>query len=101
VFEKIMAKFKKYDDDYNLYRDALKIVVEEARRRCPYDTHYLETHWKIVRKAKTDYVIQFTAPYALYVHERLDVYHPHGEAKFLENAWKAKKDEFFKKITEG
>jgi hypothetical protein len=38
--------------------------------------------------------ISFNAPYALYVHERLDVYHLVGEAKFLENAWNAKKNQF-------
>jgi hypothetical protein len=27
-----------------------------------------------------------TAPYAVYVHENLDVHHPYGEAKFLERA---------------
>jgi hypothetical protein len=98
MLEKTMHVVKKYTDDYNRYRNALKIIVEEARRRCPYDTHYLETHWQIVRKNKTNYNIVFTAPYAIFVHERLDVYHPHGEAKFLENAWQAKKDEFFKAI---
>lgn len=32
------------------------------------------------------YVIGFTAPYAVYVHENLNARHTNGEAKFLENA---------------
>jgi len=99
-FKMTMAKFKKYTDDYNKYRNALKIVVEEARRRAPYLTHYMEEHWQIRRENKSEYIIVFTAPYAFKQHERLDFYHPHGEAKFLERAWIAKKDEFYKKIVE-
>lgn len=30
--------------------------------------------------------VGYAAPYALVVHERQDVYHPNGEAKFLEKA---------------
>jgi hypothetical protein len=30
--------------------------------------------------------VGYTAPYAIYVHERLDVYHPNGQAKFLTTA---------------
>lgn len=33
--------------------------------------------------------VGFTQWYAIFVHERLDLNHPVGEAKFLENAWKA------------
>lgn len=31
-------------------------------------------------------VAGYSAPYAVYVHERTDVYHPVGQAKFLETA---------------
>lgn len=30
--------------------------------------------------------VGYAAPYAIYVHERQDVFHPRGEAKFLEKA---------------
>lgn len=74
-------------------QQALMIVVKEAQYRCPLDTGYLLSHWMIKRSRGT-WSIEFTADYALYVHERLDVYHPLGEAKFLENAWNVKKNEF-------
>lgn len=37
--------------------------------------------------------VGFTASYALYVHENLEAHHTVGEAKFLEHAVEAKKDE--------
>lgn len=33
---------------------------------------------------KAKFGVAYLAPYAVYVHERLDVFHPNGEAKFVE-----------------
>lgn len=54
---------------YNL--DALLTEVRKRRQRLNGDG-----------KAQTK--VGYTAPYAVPVHERLDVYHPNGQAKFLE-----------------
>lgn len=37
--------------------------------------------------------IGYSAPYAVPVHERLDVYHPTGQAKFLEQPLRTERDE--------
>lgn len=42
---------------------------------------------------KAGYVVGYSAPYALYVHERLDLHHPHGQAKFLEQPAREKRAE--------
>lgn len=51
----------------------LERVVEELRkRRRTLDDRYSKTE------------VGYTAPHAAAVHERLDVFHPRGQAKFLE-----------------
>jgi len=97
-----VARLKRYQD-WERVRQAIGIVLDEARRRCPYDTHHLEKYsWKINRTREGVWSLEFATEdathveYAMAVHERLDVYHPHGEAKFLENAWTEKHGEFFR-----
>ena len=36
------------------------------------------------RDKSVTYVVEYTAPYAVHVHENLEVFHPNGQAKFLE-----------------
>lgn len=43
--------------------------------------------------------VGYSAPYAVPVHERLDVYHPIGQAKFLEQPLRTEQDEMKRIIT--
>jgi hypothetical protein len=78
---------------------ALEIVALESDRRCPKDTHQL-VNSRYIRVRRNEWVIGYEAPYAVYVHEILWYNHPNGEAKFLENAWMAKRLEFLDKLLE-
>lgn len=77
-------------------------VIKEANIECPKDTLALsrsrfvtppirsKEEVKVICGFGTDSVInpktkRPTSEYAIYVHERLDVYHPVGKAKFLED----------------
>lgn len=80
-----------------LYREGLD-VMKDSMRRTPVDTGALRASHELQpvqgRGDETSITIQAggpSAPYGLIVHERLDVNHPVGEAKFLENAINAAK----------
>lgn len=60
-------------------------ILEQAKERAPKDTHNMVNTSHVIKK-DGECVIQFSAPYSIYVHERLDLHHPNGEAKFLESA---------------
>ena len=79
--------------------EALEIVGEESDKRCPKLTGALVASRRNKIKGNEGSIV-YEESYAVYVHERLDTHHPNGEAKFLENAWTAKKDEFMKKVLE-
>ena len=75
-------------------RDALfeagEFVLAEAQKLCPVDTGALiasatgdDSHL-----GKGEYEIGFNTPYAAAVHERTEVAHPQGQAKYLETAMK-------------
>jgi hypothetical protein len=78
---------------------ALELVKEEAVRRCPIDTGALRKSARVKIRGNEG-SINFGMDYAVYVHERLDLRHPVGEAKFLENAWNVKKKEFMEALLE-
>lgn len=84
-----------------LYAEARE-VLKEANIECPKDTLALsksrfvtppirtQQEIKVIAGFGTDSVInpktnQPTSLYAIYVHERLDLHHPQGKAKFLED----------------
>lgn len=58
-------------------------MLEQARGLCPVDTGNLASSGRLETTAE-GYEIVFDAPYAAAVHERLDVSHADGQAKFLE-----------------
>ena len=78
---------------------ALELVKEEAVRRCPIDTGALRKSARVKIRGNTG-SIAFTMPYSTYVHEILHYRHPVGEAKFLENAWAVKREEFEEALLE-
>jgi hypothetical protein len=67
------------------------IEMKESQARCPKLSGALSgTHRVMVRVDGDVIVATITvggpdAPYAVFVHERLDVFHPIGQAKFLES----------------
>lgn len=73
-----------------LYEEGERIMGE-AKRLCPVDTGTLRASGHVSEPTVTpgDGVIVLlgfggpAADYAVYVHERLDVHHPNGQAKFL------------------
>ncbi|WIV13203.1 hypothetical protein [Proteiniborus sp. MB09-C3] len=62
-----------------------KAILGRAIELCPIDTGLLRTSGSLLI-GNGFIVIVFTAPYASYVHENMAVYHPVGQAKFLELA---------------
>ena len=73
-----------------LYEEA-HIEMTESMKKTPVDTgalrssHTLETKRRGSEISATIGVGGPAAPYAVYVHEDLDAFHPVGEAKFLES----------------
>lgn len=75
-----------------LYAEAREIQ-KTSMRRTPVETGALrashETTRPVLERGEVSVTIQVggpAAPYAVPVHERLDVHHPVGEAKFLERS---------------
>lgn len=81
-----------------LYKAGL-MIEREAIERTPKDTGNLRNSFKTIRHEK-DVEIKNTANYSLVVHEDLQAKHPVGEAKFLENAIKAKEKEALEIISD-
>lgn len=74
-----------------LYQEAL-VELKEMKRRTPVDTGALRASEEVEEPTISgrDIAVRVTAggpsaPYALIVHERLDVDHPVGQAKFMES----------------
>ena len=68
-----------------------EIVKDESQALCPVATGTLRDSALTGSEVSGDVMnaaAGYTASYALYVHERLDVTHVNGEAKFLESAVK-------------
>jgi len=72
---------------------ALNVIAEEtmtdAKRRTPVDTGTLRRSGNVHQHATSRRLsaeMSFGTEYGVYVHERMDVHHPVGEAKFLERA---------------
>lgn len=60
-------------------------ILGRAVELCPIDTGYLRRSGTIIQTANS-VTVGFYAPYAVYVHERIGLNHPVGQAKFLEVA---------------
>ncbi len=78
-----------------LYAEA-ELIMTESKEQCPVDTGALRGtgHVEDPQASGGQVTVQMgyggpAAPYAVYVHERLDVRHRVGKAKFLEDPVKA------------
>lgn len=85
---------------------ALNIVAEEtmtdAKERTPVDTGALMRSGKVHQYATPNRLsagLSFGTEYAVFVHERTELRHRNGEAKFLENAVKFTSMFFAERIT--
>lgn len=65
-------------------------VLKESNRLVPKDTRFLEGSGYVDGPFTSGdtvyYKVSYSAEYALVVHERMDVHHPNGQAKYLETA---------------
>jgi hypothetical protein len=69
-------------------REEAEIEMTEAKKRTPVDTGVLRDSGKVEQYGEFGVRWSFggaAMAYAVYVHENLDVYHPVGQAKFLES----------------
>lgn len=64
---------------------AAEVILTRAQQLTPVDTGRLRASGYTKRRG-TKVEIGFKAPYSLYVHERTDLHHTNGQAKFLETA---------------
>jgi len=75
------------DDVADVVHDSLEEVafevLKEAKKKTPVDTGFLQSSGE-VEMQDDKAIVRFTAEYALPVHERVEVSHANGEAKFLE-----------------
>lgn len=83
---------KKVNLRYNGERgveQALEDVKTEAMGSTPVDTGLLRSSFRIDVSSDSGSSIRGSltneTPYSIFVHERLDVYHPIGKAKYLED----------------
>lgn len=60
-------------------------ILKVAKEKTPVDTGFLKSSGEVVEESD-GWMVRFTAKYALPVHERTEVNHPVGQAKFLEDA---------------
>ncbi len=74
-----------------LYEES-QVILGESKKQCPVDTGTLRSTGHVTdpeyARSSVDVQIGYggpAAPYAIYVHERLDVRHKVGKAKFLED----------------
>lgn len=64
-------------------------IAADAASRCPVDSGELRASVYVAPKSGGGVEVGFKAPHAVQVHERTDVDHDDGEAKFLEKATNA------------
>ena len=61
-------------------------IAADAASRCPVDKGELRASVFVAPKQGGGVEVGFKAPHAVQVHERTDLHHEDGEAKFLEKA---------------
>lgn len=77
-----------------MYQEA-QIEMTEAKRRTPFDTGALRSSGHVIEPERRGNNVTVrlvfggaASAYAIYVHEDLEAFHPHGQAKFLESVIK-------------
>lgn len=81
---------------------AAEMLLEQSNLICPIDTGYLRESGHVVVEGKgfkTKAYIVYDAEYAIYVHERLDLFHEEPtQAKFLEETMKRYRKDALKMV---
>lgn len=72
--------------------DAAEVVKQESIQRTPKETGELRNDCKTA-SGDLEAAVYYDLPYAARQHEEVGWHHEHGEAKFLENAVIAKRQE--------
>jgi hypothetical protein len=97
LHETLAADFARYAGDLGRAVSAAlgeegEKTMTESKQECPVDTGELRASGHVDGPHDEGGVITLelnyggaAAPYAIYVHERMDVHHPVGKAKFLED----------------
>lgn len=87
--------------------EAVEVIAEDAHDRTPIETGDLRksqqtevTKTPLYVEGEISYNKNGNAPYAGFVHEIADAYHPVGEYKFLEKALRAKFDDAMAKYAQ-
>jgi len=75
-----------------------EIIMADAKERCPVDTGRLRATGYVQPPSDGEVEIGFGTDYGIYVHERTELNHPSGEAKFLENAINARMDGYLERL---
>jgi hypothetical protein len=95
--EKTSSEFGDLDDriEEAVEEAGLKIakqIFERSQEFVPEDTGRLKRSGEI-KKEGNKFIVKYTADYAIYVHERVELHHDDGRAKFLEDAVKVEIDD--------
>lgn len=73
-------------------------VKKESQKRCPVRTGRLRRSAFVRSRGdgwNTRVSVGYSVPYAIYVHERLELLHRNGEAKFLENVFREQSPQIY------
>lgn len=80
-----------------------EIFTESTEEYCPTDTGAMKASAKneLVADSDTEHTreLSYNTNYAIYPHERLNLHHNHGSAKFLEIPVEQNKDKLIKNMT--
>ena len=76
-------------------RDAAEYLLDESKKLVPFDEGVLSASGSVaVNEKGTKAVVGYNTPYAVYQHERTDLYHPNGRsAKYLERPLREKRQQ--------
>lgn len=97
---------KELEAEVEVFQKAVERAVEKEARKikvrsqklAPVDTGFLQSSARVFDQGDASYVIAYLASYAMPVHERTEVPHENGQAKFLEQAFKDHSSEFLPNV---
>ncbi len=83
--------------------ESVEEIFEESREEyCPVDKGVMKASAKneLVENSNTEHTreLSYNTPYAIFVHERLNLHHNHGSAKFLEIPCEQNEEKLFDKL---
>jgi len=76
------------------------VILDRSNELVPVATGELKDSGKVEKPSRLESEVTYDADYAIHVHEDLEAFHPHGQAKFLQTAISEKSKEIIHKINE-